>query len=133
DGGGEMLRLLVEDRGIEVRTGVGAAAFRPADDGAMGIAELTDGSELTADVVVFSTGIRPRDRLGREAGLAIADRGGIVVGESCQTSDPHIWAIGECASFDGVCAGLIAPGNDMADVVADRFLGGTRTHHRSDD
>ena len=133
DGGGEMLRLLVEDRGIEVRTGVGAAAFRPADDGAMGIAELTDGSELTADVVVFSTGIRPRDRLGREAGLAIADRGGIVVGESCQTSDPDIWAIGECASFDGVCAGLIAPGNDMADVVADRFLGGTRTHHRADD
>jgi len=133
DGGGEMLRLLIQDKGIEVRTGVGATAFRPAADGAMGTAELTDGSELPADVVVFSTGIRPRDRIGREAGLAVGDRGGIVVGESCQTSDPDIWAIGECASFDGVCAGLIAPGNDMADVVADRFLGGTRTHQRGED
>ncbi|WP_270408007.1 nitrite reductase large subunit NirB [Brachybacterium paraconglomeratum] len=133
DGGGEMLRLLIQDKGIEVRTGVGATAFRPAEDGAMGTAELTDGSELPADVVVFSTGIRPRDRIGREAGLAVGDRGGIVVGESCQTSDPDIWAIGECASFDGVCAGLIAPGNDMADVVADRFLGGTRTHQRGED
>ena len=133
DGGGEMLRLLIQDKGIEVRTGVGATAFRPAADGAMGTAELTDGSELPADVVVFSTGIRPRDRIGREAGLAVGERGGIVVGESCQTSDPDIWAIGECASFDGVCAGLIAPGNDMADVVADRFLGGTRTHQRGED
>ena len=133
DGGGEMLRLLIQDKGIEVRTGVGATAFRPAEDGAMGTAELTDGSELPADVVVFSTGIRPRDRIGREAGLAVGERGGIVVGESCQTSDPDIWAIGECASFDGVCAGLIAPGNDMADVVADRFLGGTRTHQRGED
>ncbi|MEY8655763.1 nitrite reductase large subunit NirB [Brachybacterium paraconglomeratum] len=133
DGGGEMLRLLIQDKGIEVRTGVGATAFRPAADGAISTAELTDGSELPADVVVFSTGIRPRDRIGREAGLAVGDRGGIVVGESCQTSDPDIWAIGECASFDGVCAGLIAPGNDMADVVADRFLGGTRTHQRGED
>ena len=133
DGGGEMLRLLIEDKGIEVRTGVGATAFRPAEDGAMGTAELTDGSEIPADVVVFSTGIRPRDRIGREAGLAVGERGGIVVGESCQTSDPDIWAIGECASFDGVCAGLIAPGNDMADVVVDRFLGGTRTHQRAED
>ncbi|GLI31091.1 MULTISPECIES: nitrite reductase large subunit NirB [Brachybacterium] len=133
DGGGEMLRLLIQDKGIEVRTGVGATAFRPAEDGAIGTAELTDGSELPADVVVFSTGIRPRDRIGREAGLAVGERGGIVVGESCQTSDPDIWAIGECASFDGVCAGLIAPGNDMADVVADRFLGGTRTHQRGED
>ena len=133
DGGGEMLRLLIQDKGIEVRTGVGATAFRPAEDGAIGTAELTDGSELPADVVVFSTGIRPRDRIGREAGLAVGERGGIVVGESCQTSDPDIWAIGECASFDGVCAGLIAPGNDMADVVVDRFLGGTRTHQRAED
>ena len=133
DGGGEMLRLLIQDKGIEVRTGVGATAFRPAEDGAIGTAELTDGSELPADVVVFSTGIRPRDRIGREAGLAVGERGGIVVGESCQTSDPDIWAIGECASFDGVCAGLIAPGNDMADVVADRFLGGTSTHQRGED
>ncbi len=132
-GGGEMLRLLIEDLGIHVRTGVGANRFTAADDGAMGTAHLSDDSEVPADVVVFSTGIRPRDRVAREAGLAIGERGGVIVGETCQTSDPSIWAIGECASYEGVCAGLIAPGNDMADVVVDAFLGGDRTHHRADD
>ncbi|GAB2545546.1 nitrite reductase large subunit NirB [Brachybacterium huguangmaarense] len=131
-GGGEMLRLLMQDQGIHVRTGVGASRFSPAGDGAMGMAHLSDDTELAVDVVVFSTGIRPRDRLAREAGLAIGERGGVVVGDSCRTSDPAIWAIGECASFEGVCAGLIAPGNDMADVVVDRFLGGERTHVRAD-
>lgn len=132
-GGGEMLRLLVEDLGIHVRTGVGASRFTPAGDGAMGTAHLSDETEVPADVVVFSTGIRPRDRVAREAGLATGERGGVIVGETCQTSDPAIWAIGECASYQGVCAGLIAPGNDMADVVVDAFLGGDRTHHRADD
>ncbi|WP_396126908.1 nitrite reductase large subunit NirB [Brachybacterium huguangmaarense] len=132
-GGGEMLRLLIEDLGIHARTGVGATRFTPAGDGAMGTAYLSDETELPVDVVVFSTGIRPRDRVAREAGLAIGERGGVIVGDTCQTSDPAIWAIGECASFNGVCAGLIAPGNDMADVVVDRFLGGDRTHHRADD
>ncbi|PMC76666.1 nitrite reductase large subunit NirB [Brachybacterium sp. UMB0905] len=132
-GGGEMLRLLIEDLGIHVRTGVGATAFTPAADGALGAAHLSDDSQLDADVVVFSTGIRPRDKVAREAGLAIGERGGVVVGETCQTSDPAIWAIGECASFDGVCAGLIAPGNDMADVVVETLLGRKRTHQRKDD
>ncbi len=132
-GGGEMLRLLIQDLGIGVRTSVGAARFSPAPDGAIATAHLTDESELDADVVIFSTGIRPRDRVAREAGLAIGERGGVVVGETCRTSDEVIWAIGECASYEGVCSGLIAPGNDMADVVVDRFLGGTRIHQRSVD
>ncbi len=131
-GGGEMLRLLVEDLGIAVRTGAGAHRFLPAGDGSVGTAELTDGSSLPADVVVLSVGIRPRDRVAREAGLAVGERGG-VVGEACQTSVPAVWAIGECASVDSVCAGLVAPGNDMADVVVDRFLGGSRSHRRADD
>ena len=132
-GGGEMLRLLVQDKGIDVRTGVGASRFQPSADGQIGSAVLSDDSTLDVDIVIFSTGIRPRDRLAREAGLAIAERGGVVVGDSCQTSDPAIWAVGECASFNDSCAGLIAPGNDMADVVVDRFLGGTRVHERKDD
>lgn len=132
-GGGEMLRLMIEDLGVTVRTGAGAHRFLPAGDGSVGSVELTDGSALPTDVVVFSVGIRPRDRVAREAGLAIGERGGVVVGEACQTSDPGVWAIGECASVDGVCAGLVAPGNDMADVVVDRFLGGERVHRHADD
>src|SRR5699024_10252835 len=122
-----------EDMGIGVRTGVVASRFSTAADGAMGSAHLTDDSSLEADIVIFSTGIRPRDRVALEAGLTLGARGGVVVSDSCQTSDAAIWAIGECAAYDGACAGLIAPGNDMPDVVVDRFRGATRTHRRAGD
>src|SRR5690625_6469660 len=86
---------MIEDMVIGERTGVVSSRFSPAADGAMGSAHLTDDSSLEADIVIFSTGIRPRDRVAREAGLAIGERGGVVVGDSCQTSDDAIWAIGE--------------------------------------
>ena len=124
DGGGEALRVLIEDMGVTVRTGTGATRLVSAPDGPVGLMVLSDGSTLDVDVVVFSTGIRPRDRLARECGLAIGERGGVVVGPTCRTSDPAIWAIGEVASHDGECAGLVAPGNAMADVVVDQLLGG---------
>ncbi|NKY07615.1 YihY family inner membrane protein [Cellulomonas hominis] len=71
--------------------------------------------------------------LARECGLAVAERGGVVVGPTCRTSDPAVWAIGECASVDGECAGLIAPGNAMADVVVDQLCGGIRSYARTPD
>ncbi|GIG27708.1 nitrite reductase large subunit [Cellulomonas marina] len=130
-GGGEALRVLVDDLGMEVRTGAAAQRLVAGPDGAVARAELSTGDVLDADVVVFSTGVRPRDRLARESGLAVGERGGVVVGPTCRTSDPAVWAIGECASFEGECAGLVAPGNAMADVVVDRLLGGTAVHSRS--
>ena len=81
-------------------------------------------------MVVFSAGIRPRDELAQAAGLQMGERGGVVVDEACRTSDPDIYAIGECAlAPDGGVArrriyGLVAPGYAMARVVADRILGG---------
>lgn len=128
DGGGEALRVLIRDMGVDVRTATGATRVGPSDDNAVGSLDLSDDSTLPADVVVFSTGIRPRDRLARESGLATGERGGVVIGPTCRTSDPSIWAIGEVASFDGECAGLVAPGNAMADVVASQLLGNTETY-----
>ncbi len=128
DAGGEALRVLVADRGIDVRTSTGATGLTAAGDGAVGVMDLSDGSRIPADVVIFSTGIRPRDRVAREAGLAIGERGGVVVGAACHTSDPTVWAAGECASFEDQCVGLVAPGNAMADVVVDRLLGGSATY-----
>lgn len=131
EGGGENLRVLVKDMGLEVHTSTAARRFIPGGDGAVHDVELSDDSTVPADVVIFSTGIRPRDGLARQANIAIDERGGIIVGASCRSSDPLVWAIGECASYDGVCAGLVAPGNDMADTVADRILGGRRVHYRA--
>jgi nitrite reductase (NADH) large subunit len=132
-GGGETLRQLVTERGMDVRTGAGAERVLATGDGAVGGLVLTTGDTLDVDVLVYSTGIRPRDRQARECGLAVAERGGVVVGPTCRTSDPAVWAIGECASVDGECAGLIAPGNAMADVVVDQLCGGIRSYARTPD
>src|SRR5690606_21539164 len=61
--------------------------------------------------------------LGRQAGLEVAERGGIVVNNQCRTSDPAIFAIGECASWNGQIFGLVAPGYQMARLVAAQVLG----------
>ncbi|RYG77862.1 nitrite reductase (NAD(P)H), partial [bacterium] len=79
---------------------------------------FADGESLEVDVVVFSAGILPQDALARAAGLTLGPRGGIVIDGQCRTSDPDVYAIGECALWDGKLYGLVAPGYRMADVAA---------------
>ncbi len=86
--------------------------------------ELSDGEVIDADLVVVSAGIRPRDELARAAGLDVGMRGGVVVGDDLRTSDPRIFAIGEVALHQGMVYGLVAPGYEMADVLAKRLTGG---------
>jgi nitrite reductase (NADH) large subunit len=76
--------------------------------------------------------VRPRDDLARDAELRVGERGGVVVDERCHTADPAIWAIGECACIGGSVHGLVAPGYAMAEVVADRLLGGDATFVEAD-
>lgn len=85
--------------------------------------QFADGSHLEADMVVISAGIKPRDELARQAGIAVGPRGGIVVNDLLQTSDPDIFAVGECALHNGMIYGLVAPGYDMAEVVASNLSG----------
>ncbi|MGW6915698.1 nitrite reductase large subunit NirB [Kitasatospora sp. NPDC054939] len=119
DGGGEALRRTIEEMGVVVHTGVGTSAVEPAADGRAAAMTFTDGSRLETDLVVFSAGVRPRDQLGRDAGLTVGERGGIAVDEFCRTSDPAVYAIGECAlAVDGRVYGLVAPGYEMAATVA---------------
>jgi nitrite reductase (NADH) large subunit len=122
EGGGAVLRRLVESEDLRVRCGVSVTGI--SDDRGRLIATLSDGIELDADVVVFSAGIRPADGLARAAGLPVGERGGVLVNASCRTPDPHIWAVGEVAALEGRTYGLVAPGYAMAEVVADRLLGG---------
>ncbi|MCK8494637.1 nitrite reductase large subunit NirB [Spirosoma sp. RP8] len=85
--------------------------------------QFTDGSHLEVDMLVISAGIRPRDELAKAAGLNTHPRGGIVVDNALQTSDPSIFAIGECAVAHHMIYGLVAPGYDMAEVVASQLMG----------
>jgi len=125
EGGGAVLRRLVESEDLQVRCGVSVTSI--AEDRGRLIATLSDGVELDADLVVFSAGIRPADGLAREAGLPLGERGGVLVNSACRSPDPHIWAVGEVAALEGRTYGLVAPGYAMAEVVADRLLGGEAT------
>lgn len=133
EAGGALLSRMVKSLGIEVHTGVGTETIAPAqrnrplrksdqDDSVR--LSLNDGSHIDTGLIVFAAGVRPRDELAREAGLDIAQRGGVLTDLSCVTSDPDIYAIGEVAAIEGRCYGLVGPGYTSAEVVADRLLGG---------
>ncbi|WP_033819655.1 nitrite reductase large subunit NirB [Kitasatospora sp. MBT63] len=124
DGGGEALRRTIEGMGVTVHTGVGTTAVEVSADGRAAAMAFTDGSRLETGLVVFSAGIRPRDQLARDCGLTVGERGGIAVDELCRTSDPDVYAIGECAlAADGRVYGLVAPGYEMARTVARQLAG----------
>ncbi|MDQ0990795.1 nitrite reductase large subunit NirB [Streptomyces sp. V3I7] len=127
EGGGAALLRTLTDMGLRVHTGTGTEAI--LTDGASGAVtgmRLSDGSELPTDMVVFSAGVRPRDQLARDCGLAVGERGGITVDERCRTvTDPRVFAIGECAqAADGRVYGLVAPGYEQAETAADAIAGG---------
>ena len=81
---------------------------------------------LKVDMLVISAGIKPRDELGRVSGLEVGVRGGIVVNNKMQSSDPYIYAIGEAALYNHMIYGLVAPGYEMADVAAEQILKGEK-------
>ncbi|KAK5015402.1 hypothetical protein LTR39_002634, partial [Cryomyces antarcticus] len=81
--------------------------------------KFEDGEEMECSCICFAIGIKARDELARKAGIKCADRGGgIVINADLSTSNPDIYAIGECASWENQTFGLIAPGVEMADVLA---------------
>ena len=130
--GGEVLKEKIEELGVRVHTSKSTTNI-VSENGKLVKMEFADGSELATDMIVFSAGIRPRDNLARECDLAIGGRGGIVVNEHCQTSDPNIYAIGECALYQSRVFGLVAPGYTMAEVASDNITqAGSQTFRGAD-
>src|SRR5690606_6454872 len=120
--GGRLLRSKIEALGIHVHTSKMTASI---GDGLRSRHRLrfSDGDFLETDMVVFSAGIRPCDRLAHNCGLVIGERGGIVIDAHCRSSDPDVYAIGEVASWQGGTFGLVAPGYEMARACAAHLLG----------
>lgn len=120
DGAGTVLKEKIEAMGLSVHNSM---ITEKICDGETARHRLVfkDAEPLEVDVIVFSAGIRPQDALGREAGLTLGERGGIVIDDECQTSDASIYAIGECALWQQKIYGLVAPGYAMARVVADKL------------
>ncbi|MGW7482940.1 nitrite reductase large subunit NirB [Nonomuraea muscovyensis] len=124
EGGGSVLKGHIEGLGLSVHAGAGVQEIVTDSGGRVTGLLKPDGTLLDAQVVVFSAGIRPRDELARACGLEVGERGGIVVDEGMRTSDPAVYAIGECALAGGMVYGLVGPCFTMAEVAADRVLGG---------
>jgi nitrite reductase (NADH) large subunit len=118
--------LLGRIEGLDVRVHLGKDTRQFLGNGKVEGLSFADGGELQVDMVVISAGIRPRDELARACGLEVGPRGGVVADDLLRTSDPDIFAIGEVALHRGAIYGLVAPGYEMAEVVAANLTGSSR-------
>jgi nitrite reductase (NADH) large subunit len=122
-GGGRVLRNKIEALGVQVHTQKATQSIEAGDTCRYKMC-FADGEVLETDMILFSAGIRPSDALAREFDLKIGERGGIVIDDHCLTSDPDIYAIGECALWNNFIFGLVAPGYTMARAAASHIVGG---------
>ncbi|ADM10757.1 hypothetical protein PB2503_13599 [Parvularcula bermudensis HTCC2503] len=111
---GHLLQAAIERRGIEVLTKANTKEILGTER-VEGV-RLDNGRVIEADLVCMAAGIRPSTELAKDAGLEIGR--GIVVGDDLRTSDPDIFAVGECVEHRGICYGLVAPLYEMAKVIA---------------
>ncbi len=116
---GSMVVELVRKLGLDVLLGKRVGKIEVDEDNAVKGVIFEDGEHMDCKCLMFGIGIKARDELARKAGIKCADRGGgIVIDPSLMTSHEGIYAIGECASWESQTFGLIAPGIEMAEVLA---------------
>jgi nitrite reductase (NADH) large subunit len=121
DAGSSVLKSKLETLGLSIHTSKNTTEI--VGESAISGMRFQDESILNVDMLVISAGIKPRDELAIAAQLNVGPRGGIVVNQQMFTSDPAILAIGECALFEGMIYGLVAPGYEMAEVAVATILG----------
>ena len=127
---GQMLQKALQERGMAFLMQAQTEALLGNAAGRVQAVRFKDGSEIPADLVVMAVGIRPNTALAESMRLHV-DRG-IVVGDTMQTTtDPRIYAVGECAAHRGIASGLVAPlfeqgrvaANHLAEFGIGRYLG----------
>lgn len=123
-GAAAVLQHKVEEMDIQVH--LNKQTTHITTDGTMRVMHFTEGPPLPVDMIIISTGIQPRDEVARACNLACSAEGGIEVNDELQTSDPRIYAIGECASHNGIFYGLVPPGYKMAEVLAKNLTAGQK-------
>lgn len=128
--GSDMLKNKLTDLGLSVLLNKRTESIE--GEGVISLLKFADGTSLQTDLLIISAGIRPRDELAKSCGLTIGERGGIMVNQYMQTSDPNIYAIGECALFEDMIYGLVAPGYEMAGVAATHICNGSKTFNGFD-
>lgn len=125
-----VLEQQIRDLGVNPILGKGVGRIEESEGGL--IVHYNDQSTSHADMLVVATGVKPADELGATANLKLGARGGIVVDDTLRSSDSSIFAIGECALHRGQLYGFVAPGYQMAEVLANNLCGGSSSYHGSD-
>jgi len=120
EAGSGILKNKLQSLGLKIHTSKNTTAI--LGDGSINGMQFADDTKIDVDMLVISAGIKPRDELAKQCGLETGNRGGIVVNDQLQTSDPSIYAIGECALHNGMIYGLVAPGYEMAQVVVNNII-----------
>ncbi len=113
---GFLLQRALHDRGVSTLLGAESEQIL-GESGKVAGLKLKDGKVLPCTLLVMAVGIRPSTGLAREAGLTVGR--GVVVNDQMQTSDPSIYAVGECIEHRGQVYGLVAPIWDMCRTLAD--------------
>jgi len=134
----EMARPLAQElcaKGVALRLGTGVEVIRRGPDG-LAVA-LGGGETVTADFVVMSVGVRPNAELAAACGLALGERGGILVDDHLRTSDPDIYAVGDVIAVNDLALGgqamipLAGPANRQGRIAAENALGGNKAYEGS--
>jgi nitrite reductase (NADH) large subunit len=120
----DLLKTLVERKGIKILLNANTARLR-GETFVEGI-ELTDGSSIEADAVIFAAGVRPNIALAKDAGISV--NRGIVVDDRLRTGAADIFALGECAEHRGICYGLVEPAYEQARVLARHLAGNSASY-----
>jgi NADPH-dependent 2,4-dienoyl-CoA reductase/sulfur reductase-like enzyme/rhodanese-related sulfurtransferase len=107
----------VKSKGAKVITDNGVAGFL-GEDGRLKAVKLQNGAELPCQLAVVAVGVRPNVKLAQDAGLKVGETGGILVDEYMQTSDPDIYAVGDCVETTNRITGskVLAPYGDLANL-----------------
>ncbi|MGI8907905.1 MAG: nitrite reductase large subunit NirB [Candidatus Sumerlaeaceae bacterium] len=119
-GAGQYLARAIREQGIDVLLGRQTEAIE-GEHRVTGL-RFKDGQRLDTDFVVMAAGIKPNAELARAAALEC--NRGVVVSDFMQTSDPTVYAVGECAEHRGICYGLVAPLYEQGRVLAAHLTGG---------
>ena len=118
---GYLLTEALKEKGVETVLGAQSEEIL-GEDGRVAGLRLKDGRVLPCDILVMAVGIRPNASLGRAAGLQV--NRGVVVDDQMRTSDPSIFAVGECAEHRGIAYGLVAPIWEMCRTLAQALTDG---------
>ena len=118
---GHLLTEALRDRGVETVLGANSEEIMGIDGRVAGL-KLKDGRTLPCDLLVMAVGIRPSMALARAAGLQV--NRGVMVDDAMRTSDPDVFAVGECVEHRGQVYGLVAPIWEMCRAAADALTDG---------